>query len=332
MTQANAAFIAANSAGIYANGAFAQSNIALTQANAAFLRANGSLNVTLGGTVSANLVISGANLVVTNGATQLFNVRSWGTTGYISTSNSTGTVQVIGGVGVKGNVHADGIYDNGFRILIQANAAFEQANIALIRSDAAFAQANIALTQANSAFLFQNATASAANSGFIQANAAFIHANSGFARANFSFIQANAAFIHANSGFIQANAAFNAVNTYIQIPSPYELDDVSRLTNGIRTVFPIQYALSNVTIGGSFNLFVEVNGNSQPSFANTYDVTWQSQVFAMNKGYTITSDGQIKFILPPRLGSEIFLRYITGTELTTPRRYPFKPLDVLMGY
>ena len=52
----------------------------------------------------------------------------------------------------------------------------------------------------------------------------------------------------------------------------------------------------------------------------------------MNKGYTITPDGQIKFVIPPRPASQVLLRYITGTENATPRRYPFKPLDVMMGY
>jgi hypothetical protein len=48
-----------------------------------------------------------------------------------STSNGTGTVIVVGGVGVRGNVRADQVYDNGVRILIQANAAFAAANAAI---------------------------------------------------------------------------------------------------------------------------------------------------------------------------------------------------------
>lgn len=76
-----------------------------------FTRANNSLSANAGGTVTGNTVISGSNLVVSNGATQVFNVRSHSTSGLPSISNGTGTVVVVGGVGVRGNVYADGLYD-----------------------------------------------------------------------------------------------------------------------------------------------------------------------------------------------------------------------------
>jgi len=85
---ANAAFIAANSAGvaantpshvansasIYANGAFAAANSAGSYANGAFARANNSLNANTGGTVTGDLtigtgtggVIAGANVIYSN--------------------------------------------------------------------------------------------------------------------------------------------------------------------------------------------------------------------------------------------------------------------------
>jgi len=117
---ANSAFLAANNsagvnltqntnitnAGTYANSAFLVANTpshvansAASYANGAFTRANNSINANTGGTISGNLVIAGANLVVANGATEVFNVRSSSTSGLPATSNSTGTVTITGGVG-----------------------------------------------------------------------------------------------------------------------------------------------------------------------------------------------------------------------------------------
>ena len=198
VTQANLAFTQANIALTQANAAFAQANIALTQANAAFIRANNSLDANVGGTITGNVTIAGANLAVSNGATQVFNVRSWSASGLSSTSNSTGTVTITGGIGIKGNVYADAIYDGGVEILLHANAAFAQSNIALTQANAAFAQANISLTQANAAFA--------------QANIALTQANAAFAQANVTLIRTNSAFDTANAASIRANNSLDANN------------------------------------------------------------------------------------------------------------------------
>ncbi len=116
---ANSAFLSANNiagvnltqntnitnAGTYANSAFLVANTpshvansAASYANGAFTRANNSINANTGGTISGNLVIAGANLVVANGATEVFNVRSWSTSGLAATSNSTGTVTITAAV------------------------------------------------------------------------------------------------------------------------------------------------------------------------------------------------------------------------------------------
>ena len=67
----------------------------------------GILTAKSGGTITGNLVVSGSNIAVSNGATEVFNVRSHSTSGLPSTSNSTGTVTIIGGMGVRGNVYTD---------------------------------------------------------------------------------------------------------------------------------------------------------------------------------------------------------------------------------
>jgi len=52
-----------------------------------------------------------------------------------SVSNSTGALVVDGGVGVRGNVYSDGVYDTNVRIISFANAAFNTANAAFISAN-----------------------------------------------------------------------------------------------------------------------------------------------------------------------------------------------------
>jgi hypothetical protein len=73
-----------------------------------------------------------------------------------STSNATGSIQVVGGIGVKGNVYADAVYadavyDGGVEIIVQANAAFLAANTPSYTANSAASYANGAFTRANNA-------------------------------------------------------------------------------------------------------------------------------------------------------------------------------------
>jgi hypothetical protein len=187
--------------------------------------------------------------------------------------------------------------------------------------------ANAAFIQANAAYISQNTTGGIANG-------AYNHANSAYLSQNVTGSYANTAYNQANSAFAQANAAYAYANASVALLASvgWDLDDLSRLTDGVRTTFPIQYNLTNVTVQGTASLLLEIDGKIQPSFANTYDVTWQSQIFAMNKGFTLTPDGQIQLVIPPRSGADILLRVVTGSENSTVRRYPFKPIDIIMGY
>ena len=78
--------------------------------------------------------ITGANVIYSN----TFVANSTTT----STSNSTGAIISNGGVGVKGNVYADAIYDGGVEVIAFANQAFTQANSANVLAQAAFDKAN----------------------------------------------------------------------------------------------------------------------------------------------------------------------------------------------
>jgi hypothetical protein len=78
--------------------------------------------------------ITGANVIYSN----TFVANSTTT----STSNSTGAIISNGGLGVKGNVYADAIYDGGVEVIAFANQAFTQANSANVLAQAAFDKAN----------------------------------------------------------------------------------------------------------------------------------------------------------------------------------------------
>jgi hypothetical protein len=86
-------------------------------------------------------IIAGANVIYSN----IFVANSTTT----SISNSTGAIISNGGLGVKGNVYADAIYDGGIEVISFANQAFTQANSANVLAQAAYNQANSALSNTN---------------------------------------------------------------------------------------------------------------------------------------------------------------------------------------
>jgi hypothetical protein len=88
---------------------------------------SGTLAVARGGTGVTTSTGTGA--VVLNTAPTLTSINVTNTT--VSTSNTTGAITVAGGIGVKGNVYADAIYDGGVEVIAFANAAFNKANSAL---------------------------------------------------------------------------------------------------------------------------------------------------------------------------------------------------------
>lgn len=118
----------------------------------------------------------------------------------------------------------------------------------------------------------------------------------------------------------------------------YDLDDISYKTDGFTNTFPLKYNQTAVSIPSPFNLLVTVNGLIQPPFDYKYDTVWLSNVLTASKGYCIdnvgnpTSNGYIKFADCLPQGSQVEIRTVVGSPASTMRKYPFKPLDVLMGF
>ena len=278
---ANAAFATANSAGSYANAAFAAANSAnatdATQnnsitaafntanaaflqantpsytansaalyANAAFTRANNSINANTGGTITADLVITG-NLTVQGNTTyvdtrtittgdsliHLANNNTAGDTvdiGFYGTYNSggqkyTGLVRQAGAnyflfqnltSDPTANVLAPGSLTAANTGTLTANLTSYSVTIngqdINLYTTNAYTQANTAATNALSAGSYGNSAFAVANSAASYANSGFIAANSGFAVANSAASYGNSAFAVANSAASYANSAFAAAN------------------------------------------------------------------------------------------------------------------------
>lgn len=112
----------------------------------------------------------------------------------------------------------------------------------------------------------------------------------------------------------------------------YDLDDISYLTDGITNIFSLTYNTSNVSVSSPWNLMVSISGLMQPAYANTIETFWISHVSSAAKGYTLDSSGNIVFADPVPAGADVMIRLIPGTPAQNTKIYPFKPIDIFMGY
>ena len=126
---------------------------------------------------------------------------------------------------------------------------------------------------------------------------------------------------------ITANSFATSFGGYV-----YDLDDVSYLTDDIRNIFPLTYNTANVSIASPWNLMVSISGLVQAAYANTQETVWLSYVAAAPKGYTLDSSGNIVFADSVPAGSDVMIRVVPGTPAQNTKVYPFKPIDILMGY
>jgi len=243
----NSAFAVSNSAASYANSGFAVANAASSYANSAYTRANNSINANTGGTITADLVITG-NLTVQGNTTyvdtrtittgdsliHLANNNTAGDTvdiGFYGTYNSggqkyTGLVRQAGAnyflfqnltSDPTANVLAPGSLTAANTGTLTANLTSYSVTIngqdINLYTTNAYTQANTAVTNAAAASLYANAAFSAANTASSSGTSAGAYANSGFAVANSSASYANSGFAVANSAATYANSGFAVANS-----------------------------------------------------------------------------------------------------------------------
>jgi len=221
-TSITAAFTAANSAGVYGNGAF-------TQANSNFVSAVTRLTITNSGS-SAYLIdqYTGNNptIYVSGGETIAFHlngisghpfmirVSSGGSnydTGLTHVAN-TGTIST--GSSAQGQVAGTLYWKVPFDIVgstyvYQCSIHSGMVGSISIQQPASFVAANttFAFNQANAAFSAANAATATDTTQNTSITAAFTAANSAGIYANAAFIAANSAGVYANAAFTAANAA-----------------------------------------------------------------------------------------------------------------------------
>lgn len=129
-----------------------------------------------------------------------------------------------------------------------------------------------------------------------------------------------------------------SVQTLLQsnLPSSayvYDLDDVSSATDGTTNAFNLTYNQVSANVTSPFLITVTVDGLVQPAFSTAYEPTIGGYVLAAQKGYTVDPDSlQLKFADTPYQGAQILVRTVSGSVNPTPKVYPFKSLDILMGY
>ena len=126
---------------------------------------------------------------------------------------------------------------------------------------------------------------------------------------------------------ITANSFATSFGGYV-----YDLDDISYLTDGITNIFPLTYNTANVSVASPWNLMVSISGLVQAAYANTQETVWLSYVAAAPKGYTLDSNGNIVFADSVPAGSDVMIRVVPGTPAQNTKVYPFRPVDILMGY
>ena len=149
-----------------------------------------------------------------------------------------------------------------------------------------------------------------------------------------------------NSIYLTGNIVGSIVTSSVKIANNqplyftdiYDLDDISYSSDGFTNTFPLRYNNATANIPSPFNLTVTINGILQPAFDYKYDTVWLAGIISASKGYCIdlsgnvTSNGYIKFAECPPTGAQILMRTVAGSVPSTPKTYPFKPLDIIMGY
>ena len=134
------------------------------------------------------------------------------------------------------------------------------------------------------------------------------------------------------------NAVVIANNQQLTFTDVYDLDDITPTTDGFTNTFRLSYNDATITVPTPWNLSVTINGITQPAFDYKYDTFWLANVLTASKGYCIdtsnnsTTNGYIKFADSPPADSQVQIRTVAGSIPSQKKIYPFKPVDIFMGY
>jgi len=257
-SQANTATNTGTSAFIQANAAFSVANSATNTAAAAYTRANNSVNANTGGTITADLVITG-NLTVQGKTTYIDTQTLTAGDSLIHLANNN-TVSDTVDIGFYGS------YNPGSGVKYTGLVRQAGANYFLFKDLSSDPTSNVlaagSLTAANTGTLTANLTAYSVTIGgqdiqtyttnaYTQANTAVSNALSASNYANGAFTQSNVAISNALSASSYANAAFAAANASIATDNTQNnsITAVFSLANGTALIANTDY--TNISIGSA---------------------------------------------------------------------------------
>jgi len=114
----------------------------------------------------------------------------------------------------------------------------------------------------------------------------------------------------------------------------YDFDDISYYVDGFTNTFALTFNQSPVALASPFNIIVAIDGAVQPAFDLGYELVWGSDILPASKGYTVDINGNLQFAECPSMGSQIQVRSSVSVSPTphTKKVYPFKALDIMMGF
>jgi len=109
----------------------------------------------------------------------------------------------------------------------------------------------------------------------------------------------------------------------------YELDDISYATDDSENTFRPTYNYDTVLVENPFKLLITINGVLQSAYVHNAEYVWNNNLLCTNDGYTIDYDGNIKFTESLPVGTQVVIKTVIVSNTPLPRKYPFKPLDVM---
>jgi len=134
----------------------------------------------------------------------------------------------------------------------------------------------------------------------------------------------------------------NITAANVTVSSGVNFSDGSRITSGLvydldtmrpdgrTSVFRLTYNQSTVSVASPWNLLVTINGVFQPAYTENLDRVWLSHAVFADTGYTLSA-GNLKFSEAPPAGTLVNARTQPGTPNPTPKIYPFRAVDIVLG-
>ena len=125
---------------------------------------------------------------------------------------------------------------------------------------------------------------------------------------------------------VPAAVVDEATNNLFQITP---LDDMSYFFDGVEDTFEPRYDAEKVSVTNPYRVVMTINGLIQsPNFEDYVNLAPP----VMQHGFVLTATGDFRFLSIPQAGDKFDARIMPGALINEKeRKYPFDPLDLLIG-